>query len=212
MGNTGRNHLGSLDNWSFSRGRGCAGTSCAETARWTFRCTRKDRPAGRNSRRNGWRLRLRRCWRSNLVDRGWCRGCFRGSSRQDARGIIDFALRSQARTRCGLRFCDAYRGFWRWSRYRAPRHRNRGRNCCPWFCGRKRSSERGLRGRCWSSGRYCGHGRRRFSGLALAQESASHAQSSLGLLDINGFGQDEVGSDAKRLRHPGLTFHYGYGK
>jgi hypothetical protein len=32
------------------------------------------------------------------------------------------------------------------------------------------------------------------------------------LFNIDGFGQDEVGADAERLCHPGLTFHYGYGK
>jgi hypothetical protein len=32
------------------------------------------------------------------------------------------------------------------------------------------------------------------------------------LFNIDGFGQDEIGADAERLRDPGLTFHYGYGK
>ncbi len=32
------------------------------------------------------------------------------------------------------------------------------------------------------------------------------------MFDVDGFGQDEVRADTKRLGHPGLTFHDGYGK
>jgi hypothetical protein len=32
------------------------------------------------------------------------------------------------------------------------------------------------------------------------------------LFNVDGFGQDEVGADTKRLRDPGLTFHDSYGK
>jgi hypothetical protein len=32
------------------------------------------------------------------------------------------------------------------------------------------------------------------------------------LLDIYGFGQDEVGPNSESLRNPRLTFHHGYGK
>jgi hypothetical protein len=32
------------------------------------------------------------------------------------------------------------------------------------------------------------------------------------LIDVDGFGQDEVGPDTERFGYPGLTLHYGYGK
>jgi len=32
------------------------------------------------------------------------------------------------------------------------------------------------------------------------------------LLNVDGFGQDQVRANAERFCHPGLTFHHGYGK
>jgi hypothetical protein len=32
------------------------------------------------------------------------------------------------------------------------------------------------------------------------------------LVNVDGFGQDQIGADAKRFRHSGLTFHHGYRK
>ncbi len=61
---------------------------------------------------------------------------------------------------------------------------------------------------CWWS--CCRH--RWFGRIAFPQQSAGNTQGSLGLFDIDGFGQDEVSANAKRLGNPGLTFHDSYGK
>ena len=89
-------------------------------------------------------------------------------------------------------------------------HRGHTRPCCGgwrrnrlgWWCGRALPSRR-WRGR----GGCC-----RLPSVAFSQQSASDAQGSFGLIDINGFGQDQVGADPERFRDSGLTFHHRDGK
>ena len=47
---------------------------------------------------------------------------------------------------------------------------------------------------------------RRFGRFRFSEQTARYAQRSFGLLHINRFGQNQVGTDPKCLRHAGLSF------